>query len=230
MTFAIQSDKMPFKKRKKPFLTAQLLVQYLFQGILVVAPVTVTIYIIWWLFALIDNLLPNIIGNFIPSFATDNGTFKRMPGLGFIITIGFLLLIGRLSSFFIVGRLLHFFDRLLEHTPGVKIIYSSVKDFVQAFAGNKRKFNVAVMVNVDAQDVWRLGFLTQNDANSFGLQDYVVVYVPHSYALSGITYMVPKDKVKKVSDDIKAADVMKFVVSGGVTDVDNHIKNGNSPS
>ncbi|PZP51939.1 MAG: hypothetical protein DI598_02020 [Pseudopedobacter saltans] len=217
---------MPLKKKDRPFFSAQSLVQYLFQGILVIAPVAVTVYVIWWLFTLVDNLLPNIISNFIPSLITENGTFKRIPGVGFVITILFLVLVGRLSSIFIVEKLMHFFDRLLEHTPGVKIIYSSVKDFVQAFAGNKKKFNKPVMVNVDAQDIWRLGFITQEDASSFGLNDYVVVYVPHSYALSGITYLVPKDKIKKVSDDVKAADVMKFVVSGGVTDVDHHTKNG----
>lgn len=216
---------MPSKKREKPFFTAQSFVQYLFQGILVVAPVAVTVYVIWWLFTLVDNLLPNIISNFVPSLITENGTFKRIPGVGFVVTIAFLFLIGRLSSIFIVEKLMHFFDRLLEHTPGVKIIYTSVKDFVQAFAGNKRKFNKPVMVNVDAVDVWRLGFITQDDAKGFGLQDHVVVYVPQSYALSGITYLVPKERIRKVNDDVKAADVMKFVVSGGVTDVD-HGKTG----
>ena len=218
---------MPNEKRKRPFFTAQSLVQYLFQGILVVAPIGVTIYIIWWLFTLVDNLLPNIVSNFLPSFSLNpDKPFKRIPGIGFVITIVLLVLVGRLSSFFIIGRLMHFFDHVLEHTPGVKIIYSSVKDFVQAFAGNKRKFNKPVLVNVDAPDVWRLGFITQKDAATFGLCGYVVVYVPHSYALSGITYMVQDNRVRILDKDVKAADVMKFIVSGGVTDVDPQTKNG----
>jgi len=214
---------MAYKKREKPFFSAQSLVQYLFQGILVVAPLGVTVYVIWWLFSLVDNLLPDIVSRFIPTFSIDpTHGFKRIPGVGFILTILSLILIGRLSSVFIIGRLMHFFDGLLEHTPGVKIIYSSVKDFVQAFAGNKRKFNKPVMVNVDATDVWRLGFVTQNSAAHFGLEDHVVVYVPQSYALSGITYLVPKERIRNVDNNLKAADVMKFVVSGGVTDVEHH--------
>lgn len=216
---------MPYKRREKPFFTAQSLVQYLFQGILVVAPLAVTVYVIWWLFTLVDNLLPNIISNFVPSFSFDpTKEFRRIPGVGFIITIVLLILVGRLSSIFIIGRLMHFFDNLLEHTPGVKIIYSSVKDFVQAFAGNKRKFTKPVLVNIDAQDVWRIGFITQEDAGSFGLWEHAVVYVPMSYAISGITYLVPKDRIRFLDTDVKAAEAMKFVVSGGVTDVDHHAK------
>ncbi|WP_447640477.1 MULTISPECIES: DUF502 domain-containing protein [Chitinophagaceae] len=214
---------MPHKKRERPFFTAQSLVQYLFQGILVVAPLSVTIYVIWWLFTLVDNLLPNIVSSFVPSFSLDpTREFKRIPGVGFIVTIVLLILIGRLSSIFIIGRLMRFFDHILEHTPGVKIIYSSVKDFVQAFAGNKRKFNKPVLVNVDAPDVWRVGFITQEDADSFNLGEHAVVYVPQSYAISGITYLVPKSRIRLLEKDVKAADAMKFVVSGGVTDVDHH--------
>ncbi|MFT4202682.1 MAG: DUF502 domain-containing protein [Chitinophagaceae bacterium] len=214
---------MPRKKREKSFFTAQSFVQYLFQGILVVAPLSVTVYVIWWLFSLVDNLLPNIVGSILPSFSVDTDkAFKRIPGVGFILTIVFLVVIGRLSSFFIIGRLMHFFDRILEHTPGVKLIYSSVKDFVQAFAGNKRKFNKPALVNVDATGVWRLGFITQENASTFGLDEHVIVYVPQSYALSGITYIVPHDRIRIMDEDMKAADVMKFVVSGGVTDVEHH--------
>ena len=81
---------------------------------------------------------------------------------------------------------------------------------------NKRKFNKAVLVSVDDKEVWRIGFITQSDLTQFGLTDYYCVYVPHSYAFSGVTYMVKKDRIKML-DDMKSADAMKFVVSGGVT-------------
>ena len=110
------------------------------------------------------------------------------------------------------------FDRLLEKTPGVKIIYSSVKDFLEAFAGNKKKFDEPVLVNVDSTDVWRIGFITQQSSIDFGMIDHVTVYVPHSYAISGITYFVPRERIKPLKD-ISAADAMKYTVSGGVTDV-----------
>ncbi|MGL1231782.1 DUF502 domain-containing protein, partial [Vibrio parahaemolyticus] len=87
-------------------------------------------------------------------------------------------------------------DTVLEKTPGIKFIYSSVKDFLEAIAGNKKKFDKPVLVNVDASDVWRIGFITQKSSAEFGLEEHVTVYVPHSYAISGITYMVPIARIK----------------------------------
>ena len=75
-----------------------------------------------------------------------------------------------------------------------------------------------MLVNVDGPDVWRMGFMTQRDCHNFGLQNHAVVYVPHSYALSGIVYIVPINKVK-ILDHTTSADAMKFAVSGGVSDV-----------
>jgi len=141
-----------------------------------------------------------------------------MPGLGFVVVIGLVFLVGWLSSLFAVNRIVALLDTVLEKTPGIKFIYSSVKDFLEAFAGNKKKFNQPVLVNVDGEDIWRIGFITQESSNDFGLQDHVIVYVPHSYAISGITYFVPRHKIKSLPN-IGAADAMKFTVSGGVTDV-----------
>jgi uncharacterized membrane protein len=133
--------------------------------------------------------------------------------------IALVLLVGWISSLFVVGRLVTLLDTVLEKTPGIKFIYSSVKDFLEAFAGNKKKFDKPVLVNVDGADVWRIGFITQQSSEEFGLHNHVTVYVPHSYAISGITYFVPKEKIKSLPD-ISAADAMKYTVSGGVTDVE----------
>jgi hypothetical protein len=69
--------------------------------------------------------------------------------------------------------------------------------------------------------VWRIGFVTQSDATAFGLTDYVTVYLPHSYAFSGILYFVKKDRVRLL-DGVSSADVMKFAISGGVADFAEH--------
>jgi uncharacterized membrane protein len=118
-----------------------------------------------------------------------------------------------------VSKLIELLDKLLDHTPGIKFIYSSVKDFLEAFAGNKRKFDKPVLANVDGSDVWRIGFITQNDAADFEMADHVVVYIPLSYAITGVTYIVPLEKVRYLPN-ISSADAMKFAVSGGVTQVD----------
>ncbi len=129
-----------------------------------------------------------------------------------------VVLVGWVSSSFVVGRIVALFDHVLERTPGIKFLYTSIKDFIQAFAGNKKKFDTPVLVNVDGPDVWRIGFLTQRDCTKFGLEGHVVVYVPHSYALSGIVYVVPAGNVKILAHT-SPADAMKFAVSGGVSDV-----------
>ncbi|WP_439505028.1 DUF502 domain-containing protein [Sediminibacterium sp.] len=196
------------------------LLQYFFQGLIVLAPIGITIWVVISLFNLVDDILPSIIRNVAPDLARrdEQGNIIRMPGLGFLVVIGLVLIVGWLSSLFAINRLVALLDTILEKTPGIKFIYSSVKDFLEAFAGNKKKFNQPVLVNVDGADVWRIGFITQQTATDFGLEDHVTVYVPHSYAISGITYFVPKSKVKTLPN-IGAADAMKFTVSGGVTDV-----------
>ena len=130
-----------------------------------------------------------------------------------------VLLVGYISSSFIVGKVVDLFDQLLERTPGIKIIYTTVKDFFEAFAGNKRKFDKAVLVSTDSNDVWRIGFITLESADDFGLNEHVAVYVPQSYAFAGHLYFVRKERVR-VLTDIGSADAMKFAISGGVAEID----------
>lgn len=196
------------------------LLQLFFQGLIVLAPIGITLWVVVGMFRWIDGFLPNLINDLFPNLLdkTSSGNPESMPGLGFVVVILLVLFVGWISSLFVVGRLVSIFDAVLEKTPGIRFIYSSIKDFLEAFAGNKKKFDKPVLVNVDARDVWRIGFITRQSAMEFGLQDHVTVYVPHSYAISGITYIVPKDRIKPV-DDVSAVDAMKYVVSGGVTEV-----------
>ena len=210
--------------------------QLFFQGVVVLAPIGVTIWVVVSLFNWVDNFLPNLLNFIFPlQFAEVNGQIPKVTGLGFLVAITLVLVVGWLSSLFFVERLMSLFDKLLEKTPGVKIIYSSVKDFLEAFAGNKKKFDEPVLVNVDSTDVWRIGFITQKNTEHFGLKDFVTVYVPHSYAISGITYIVSVDRIKKMPKGVNASEAMKYVVSGGVTTVDDaenestmHIDNTNT--
>lgn len=197
------------------------LLQYFFQGMIVLAPIGITLWVVVGLFRWIDGFLPNLINSLFPDLLEKDaaGNLRSLPGLGFIVVVALVLLVGWISSLFVVGRLVTLLDTVLEKTPGIKFIYSSVKDFLEAFAGNKKKFDKPVLVNVDGSDVWRIGFITQHSSDEFGLKDHVTVYVPHSYAISGITYFVPKEKIKLLPD-ISAADAMKYTVSGGVTDVE----------
>lgn len=196
------------------------LITYFFQGMVILAPIVITAWAVISLFNLIDDILPNLLHVLVPDLVRldANGNAEKVPGLGFLVFLILLVLVGYISSSFIVSKLVQWFDAILEKTPGVKIIYTTVKDFFEAFAGNKRKFNQPVLVSIEAPDVWRVGFITHDDLAEFELADHVSVYVPHSYAFSGITYLVKRDRIK-VLNRINSADAMKFVLSGGVTDV-----------
>ena len=146
---------------------------------------------------------------------------RTIPGLGFLLVVIIVTLIGWISTSFFVSRIVAVLDKVLEQTPGIKYIYTSVKDFLEAFGGNRKKFDRPVLVSVDAADTWRVGFITQNDTTQFGLSEHVAVYVPLSYALTGVVYFVPKEKIKPVTN-MNSAEAMKFVISGGVTHFEEH--------
>lgn len=198
---------------KKHFNYKKLL-QYLLQGLLILGPVTITVYFIYWAVSSIDGLLP------IFTYKDAQGIVRvQNYGIGFVVIVAVLISIGYFSSFFITGRILSFFDRLLEKTPGIKHIYGTTRDFFEAFAGNNKKFTKHVLANIDDNNVWRFGFVTREDMQDFGLQEYVTVYVPMAYSVAGNVYVIPKNRVRMI-DNISASQTMKFAVSGGVTDID----------
>ena len=195
------------------------LLQYFLQGVLVLAPIVVTGYAIFWIVTSIDDLLP------IFTIIDEEGKVKvRNFGLGFVIIIFAICVVGYLSTFFIQSRLFNLFDHWLEKAPGIKFIYTTVKDFFEAFAGEKKKFNKPVLANVDDNDVWRIGFLTREDMDDFGLKDYVAVYLPMSYSISGNVYLIPHNRIKSLDGYVTGSEAMKFAISGGVTKVDEAIE------
>jgi uncharacterized membrane protein len=194
------------------------------QGLLILAPISITIFFVVSTFQWVDGILPNLVHNLFPNLiGLDSfGLPKRIPGLGFVVFIGIALIVGYISPSFIVSRLVELAEKLLERTPGIKFIYSTVKDFFEAFAGNKRKFDKAVLVSIVAPDVWQVGFITQEELHEFDLKEYVAVYLPQSYAFAGHLYFVKRDRVR-VLTDISSADAMKFAISGGVADVEEQV-------
>lgn len=197
---------------KKRFHYGKLL-QYFLQGLLILAPVTITLYALFFIVTSIDSWIP------IFRYVDETGQIRvQNYGLGFIIILLAIVSIGYFSSFFITGRIVSFLDRLMQKAPGIKHIYSTTRDFVEAFAGDKKKFTQNVLANVDDNDVWRLGFITRDDMSDFGLQDYVAVYLPMSYSVAGNVYVIPRSRIKPI-ENITSAQTMKFAVSGGVTDI-----------
>lgn len=174
------------------------------QGLVIIGPIGVTVYAIFFVFSKLDGLFP---------FVTKFGT-----GLGALSVIVLVTVVGYFGTRFLIGRLLvQFFDFILEHTPGVKFIYSSVKDVMGSFVGDKKKFTQPVWVKVnDEPAMYRIGFLTQETLLDMPEEELVAVYLPHAYAISGWVIAVPKGAVSKVTN-MNSAEAMKFAVSGGIT-------------
>jgi uncharacterized membrane protein len=194
--------------------------QYFFQGLIILAPIVITIWAVLSVFKYIDGILPNLLHVLLPDWIKldEYGNPQHIPGLGFLVVIS---LVGYVSSSFIMGRLVALFDTVLERTPGVKIIYSTVKDFFEAFAGNKRKFDKAVLVAIESPEVWRVGFITSEDLHRFGLDNHIAVYVPQSYAFAGHVFLVTRNRVRLLPD-MPSAEAMKFAITGGVTELEEH--------
>ncbi|MGZ5190832.1 MAG: DUF502 domain-containing protein [Flavisolibacter sp.] len=195
---------------------------YFLQGLLVIAPVVITVYFVFWVVSSIDSQIPLFTAK-----DADGKTYVQNYGLGFLIIIVAICLIGYLSSFFIKNKMFNLFDSMMSHTPGIRFIYSTVKDFFEAFAGEKKKFNKPVVANIDDNDVWRIGFITQEDASDFGFAKYVAVYIPMSYSIAGNVYLLPRERIRTIAD-VNATDAMKFAISGGVTHIidEDHKKEG----
>ena len=209
-----------FKKivPKEPFRWKKI-IQYFLQGLLIIAPLAITIYAIYWVISTVDGWVP--IFREVVKDAQGNivGYEVKNYGLGFLIILVAIITIGYLSSFFIQSKLFNLFDHWLEKTPGIKFIYTSTRDFFEAFAGDKKRFNKAVLANVFSEDVWIVGFLTDEEMHKFELgADKVAVYVPQAYNFAGQLYILPRDKVKKINN-ISSGEAMKYAVTGGVVDL-----------
>ena len=195
-------------------VTYRKVIKYFIQGILILAPISITGYLLYWMFDKIDSILRPLVD---------------IPGLGFAIIIVFVVLVGWLSSNFLMGSVLSLFDHWLERTPGIKFIYSSIKDFFEAFAGDKKKFDKAVLINVFGDEVWIVGFLTDQEMQKFEMgAEHVGVYVPQAYNFAGQLYILPRYKVKKI-EHITSGEAMKYAVTGGVVDFDEDEKEKAKP-
>jgi len=212
--FSVKSylPKEPFRWKK--------IVQYFLQGLLIIAPIAITGYAIFWVITTVDSWIPIFREPVRDADGRVIGHEVKNYGLGFVLILAAVITIGYLSSFFIQSRLFNLFDYWLEKTPGVKFIYTSTRDFFEAFAGDKKRFNKAVLANVFSEDVWIIGFLTDEEMQKFEMgADKVAVYVPQAYNFAGQLYILPKEKVKRINS-ISSGQVMKYAVTGGVVDLD----------
>ena len=177
-------------------------INYFLQGLLYLIPISVTTYVVYWTFIKIDSILP-----------------FNFPGLGLIVIISLITLIGYLGSVIIASPINAFFQKILNRAPLLKTIYTSVKDMMNTFVGKKKGFSEPVLVKLyENSTIERIGFVTNEDVESLNIKKgKVLVYMPHSYAISGQLFIVEKKDVTPI--DKSSGEIMKLIISGGVTEV-----------
>ncbi len=175
------------------------LIKNFLRGLVIVVPIALTIYLFYEGFIRIDRLLN------VP-----------IPGVGFVVMVVLLILIGALASNFFVRKFLQLTELLFTRAPLVRLIYASIRDLLEAFVGDKKRFNRPVAVSL-VDGVRTLGFVTQDDLSFLGLSGQVAVYLPFSYSMAGSLVIVPTARVEPLTID--SASIMALVVSGGVSRV-----------
>ncbi|HUQ81565.1 MAG TPA: DUF502 domain-containing protein [Gemmatimonadaceae bacterium] len=180
------------------------LLNYFLRGLVLVAPIAITLYVCWIVFVRIDGWLG------LP-----------IPGLGFVLTVVLITLVGFLGSSLITRGLVAVVDQTVGRLPFVRLLYTSTKDLLNAFVGEKRRFDKPVLVRLSAHSEARMvGFVTQESLGRLGLPGYSAVYFPQSYNFAGNLVVFPTSQLEPL--DAASSDVMAFIVSGGVTGVPVH--------
>ena len=171
------------------------------RGLVIVVPIVLTVYIIYQTFIALDRLLQFDI-----------------PGVGLAIILASVVVIGALASSFFFRQFLQLTEAVFTRAPLVRIIYAAIKDLLEAFVGNKRRFDRPVTVSLtDATGVRLFGFVTRDDLADVAMPDHVAVYLPFSYTWDGCLLVVPRSRVHPIDAD--SASIMALVVSGGVSKV-----------
>jgi len=182
---------------------------YFLQGLLLSGPLAVTIYTVIITFNFVDRFVRDPLKEYLQF---------DIPGIGIVVLFISLTILGLVGQTIIARPFIYFTKRLLKRAPLLNVIYTSLNDLFTAFVGKEKKFNVPVTVCMNHENnIWKLGFVTEKNLMEFGLHDMMAVYFPHSYNFSGELYLVPQSSVKTIA--LSPSEVMKFVVSGGITKV-----------
>ncbi|MDQ3047579.1 MAG: DUF502 domain-containing protein [Bacteroidota bacterium] len=187
------------------------ILRYFIQGLIITVPVAITVFVVWKLIAFVGSIF-SVFGTIISPVID--------PFIVIVFACAIIFTMGLLGSSIILRPMFIMFDNAMEHTPFIKTVYSSIKDLLSAFVGSKKRFNRPVLVTINKENnIQQLGFITQDDLTELNLnKGTVAVYVPLSYSFSGNLLIVPSDHITVV--DASSSEVMKFIVSGGVTDID----------
>jgi uncharacterized membrane protein len=179
------------------------LVDYFIKGLVIFVPMALTVFLLVWAFTSLDAVFRHLLP-------------KDIPGLGLLLTVVLIVVIGFVASNFLGRKLFALVEKVFRGLPLVKLLYSALKDMIEAFAGEKKSFDKPVIAAIaPGAGAKVVGFVTRESLENLGLSDYVAVYLPQSYNFAGNVLLFPKESVKPL--DIESSQAMAFVVSGGVS-------------
>ena len=191
--------------------------RWFINGLLAVLPITVTLYVTWWIASLAESVFGAPLRQWLGVRKDETGYY--FYGLGLLFMIFFLCLVGLLLEFYLGKLIMSWSEGLLHRIPGVKQLYSSIKEIIVFFKPG-RKLNAAnymVIVTI-MPDVKLLGYVTRDTLEGLkgdlGDKDDVVVAIPFCYQMGGNTIIVPRYMVRPV--DLSFEDGMKLALSGFV--------------
>ena len=168
------------------------------RGLLLLVPMAAAIYVVVYLYNFLDNLIPVV---------------KNIPGLSFVLVVLFITMVGSFARRYNTG-MINWFENVIKDIPLLNLVYSSIKDLMTSFMGEKKKFNKPVLVKVESS-LYKPGFVTSNDLKEIGLPGKVSVYLPHSYNFSGNVFITDNKNVISLKNS--SSEVMKYIVSGGIS-------------
>ncbi len=176
------------------------LFNYFLSGLLLVLAVTATYLVLSYAIVAIDGIIP-----------------APIPGVGLLVVLSIITFLGYLGRNVIAKPILNFIIGIIEKAPVINIIYKSTRELAEAFLGTDRKLDKPVLFDVYDNETYRVGFITQESMSHLGLNDYVGVYVPHSYNFSGNFFMVKRSRTKALK--ISSTEAMRFAVTGGIVNL-----------
>src|SRR4030042_4008345 len=179
----------------------RVLVKYFINGLLVLIPFMLTIWIVKWVLSAWDTTAGAIF-NF------------DIPGLPLVMSIIVIIVVGYMASWWISAKVVSYIDGIFNKVPVVQFIYRVIKDTLTNFLGEKKAFRRVAVVKIPDTNIKMLGFVTSEDLDYIGFKNHVAVYVMQSMQWAGITLLVPKEDVE-ILEGVKMEDVMRFIVSGG---------------
>ncbi len=184
------------------------IINYFVQGLVTAMPLFITLYIFVSIFRSVGSLMVKLGIPSIHPYVDDI--------IGVLGVLVIIVLIGVLASSFLFQSIMLIIDKLVERSSVVKTVYYSVKDFIDAFIGNKKKFDKPVLILINKETGNKqMGFITQSDLSDLALPGgHSAVYMPYSYGFNGQLFIVPNENIIPI--DAKSSQVMKFIVSGGV--------------